>query len=102
MTKESNSNRAVYSGIKMRRRGKPMDCSAEAACSAPAPHRALLWCGVAPKVSTKPLEQMFRTRVIKMLVDEELLAEELACQKRILFSTFYSTAFLMNWKNLIP
>ena len=33
---------------------------------------------VAPKVSTKPLEQMFRVRVIKMLVEEELLAEELA------------------------
>jgi hypothetical protein len=35
---------------------------------------------VAPKVSTKPLEQMFRVRVIKMLVEEELLAEELACK----------------------
>ena len=33
---------------------------------------------VAPKVSTKPLEQMFRVRVIKMLVEEELLAKELA------------------------
>ncbi len=33
---------------------------------------------VAPKVSTKPLEQMFRVRVIKMLVEEELLAEQLA------------------------
>jgi len=33
---------------------------------------------VAPKVSTKPLEQMFRIRVIKMLVEEGLLAEELA------------------------
>ena len=33
---------------------------------------------IAPKVSTKPLEQMFRVRVIKMLVEEELLAEELA------------------------
>ena len=35
---------------------------------------------VAPKVSTKPLEQMFRVRVIKMLVEEELLAEEMACK----------------------
>ena len=35
---------------------------------------------VAPKVSTKPLEQMFRVRVIKMLVEEGLLAEELACK----------------------
>ncbi len=33
---------------------------------------------VAPKVSTKPIEQLFRVRVIKMLVEEELLAEELA------------------------
>lgn len=33
---------------------------------------------VAPRVSTKPLEQMFRVRVIKMLLEEELLAEELA------------------------
>ena len=30
---------------------------------------------VAPRVSTKPLEQMFRVRVIKMLLEEELLAE---------------------------
>ena len=35
---------------------------------------------VAPRVSTKPLEQMFRVRVIKMLVDEELLAEEIGAQ----------------------
>jgi transposase-like protein len=33
---------------------------------------------VAPKVSTKPLEQIFRVRVIKMLVEKGLLAEELA------------------------
>jgi len=33
---------------------------------------------VAPKVSTRPLEQMFRMRVIKMLIEEGLLAEELA------------------------
>jgi len=36
------------------------------------------WFYVAPRVSTKPLEQMFRVRVIKMLVEEGLLAEELA------------------------
>jgi len=35
---------------------------------------------VAPKVSTKPLEQLFRARVIKMLVEEEFLAEKLACK----------------------
>jgi len=33
---------------------------------------------VAPKVSTKPLEQMFRVRVIKMLVEQGPLSEELA------------------------
>ena len=33
---------------------------------------------VAPKVSTKPLEQMFRVRVIKMLVEQGPLGEELA------------------------
>ena len=33
---------------------------------------------VAPKLSTKPLEQLFRVRVIKMLVEEGLLAEERA------------------------
>ena len=33
---------------------------------------------VAPKVSTRPLEQLFRVRVIQMLVKEELLAPEMA------------------------
>ena len=33
---------------------------------------------VAPRVSTTPLEQLFRVRVIRMLVEEELLAPELA------------------------
>ena len=33
---------------------------------------------VAPRVSTTPLEQLFRVRVIQMLVEEELLAPELA------------------------
>ena len=33
---------------------------------------------VAPRVSTTPLEQRFRVRVIRMLVEEELLAPELA------------------------
>ncbi len=33
---------------------------------------------VAPKVSTTPLEQLFRVRVIQMLVEEELLAPDLA------------------------
>jgi len=33
---------------------------------------------VAPRVSTRPLEQIFRVQVIQMLVDEELLAPELA------------------------
>jgi len=33
---------------------------------------------VAPKVSTRPLEQLFRVRVIRMLVEEELLAPEMA------------------------
>ena len=33
---------------------------------------------VAPKISTKPLEQLFRVRVIQMLFEEGLLAEKLA------------------------
>jgi len=33
---------------------------------------------VAPRVSTTPLEQLFRVRVIRMRVEEELLAPELA------------------------
>jgi len=33
---------------------------------------------VAPRVSTTPLEQLFRVRVIQMLVKEELLAPEMA------------------------
>ena len=33
---------------------------------------------VAPRVSTTPLEQLFRVRVIQMLVEEELLAPEMA------------------------
>ena len=33
---------------------------------------------VAPRVSTRPLEQLFRVRVIQMLVEEELLAPEMA------------------------
>ena len=33
---------------------------------------------VAPRASTTPLEQLFRVRVIRMLVEEELLAPELA------------------------
>jgi hypothetical protein len=33
---------------------------------------------VAPKVRTRPLEQLFRARVIKMLVEEGLLAEDMA------------------------
>jgi len=33
---------------------------------------------VAPRLSTRPLEELFRVRVIKMLVEEGLLAEELA------------------------
>ena len=47
---------------------------------------------VAPKVSTKPLEQMFRVRVIKMLVEEELLAEELA--RKLLRSCAILNSFL--------
>ena len=33
---------------------------------------------VAPRVSTTPLEQLFRVRIIQMLVEEELLAPDLA------------------------
>ncbi len=33
---------------------------------------------VAPKARTRPLEQLFRARVIKMLVEEDLLAEDMA------------------------
>jgi hypothetical protein len=33
---------------------------------------------VAPRVSTTPLEQLFRVRIIRMLVEEELLAPEMA------------------------
>lgn len=35
---------------------------------------------VAPKVSAGPLEQLFRVQVIRMLVEEDLLAEDLACK----------------------